>query len=72
MFWILLLLQINVLLQITRVLMFGKAILSNKKRGGPKGRGEHMGVQTVTEGLIASTAMIVSLTHFSNSFHSTV
>lgn len=72
MFWILLSLRINILLQIARVLMFGKAILSNKKCGGPKGRGERMGVQTVTEGLIASTATIVSLTHFSNSLHSTV
>ncbi|KAG6370445.1 hypothetical protein JVT61DRAFT_12064 [Boletus reticuloceps] len=39
--------------------MFGKAILSNKKCGGPKGRGERMGAQTVTEGLIAGTATIV-------------
>lgn len=43
--------------------MYGKAaISSNKKRGGPKGRGERMGVQTVTEGLISCTATIVSLT----------
>ncbi|KAI9574139.1 hypothetical protein HD554DRAFT_2165641 [Boletus coccyginus] len=48
-----------VLVKIARVLMFGKAILSNKKRGGPKGRGERMGAQTITEGLIASTATIV-------------
>jgi hypothetical protein len=52
--------------------MFGKAILWNKKCGGPKGQGEHMGAQTVMEGLIASTAMIVSLTLFSNSLYSTV
>lgn len=49
------------LFQIAHVLMFGKAILSHKKRGGPKGRGERMGAQTVTEGMIASTATIVSL-----------
>ncbi|KAI9572237.1 hypothetical protein HD554DRAFT_2168471 [Boletus coccyginus] len=48
-----------VLVKIACVLMFGKAILSNKKRGGPKGRGERMGAQTVIEGLIASTATIV-------------
>ena len=52
------------LLQIARVLIFGKASLSNKKRGGPKGRGEHMGVQTATEGLIASTATMVSVKLF--------
>ena len=52
----------NFFLQIARVLMFGKASLSNKKRGGPKGRGERMGAQTITEGLIAGTATMVSVT----------
>ncbi|KAF8123036.1 hypothetical protein EV363DRAFT_1455964 [Boletus edulis] len=51
--------QLSPILFIACVLMFEKAILSNKKRGGPKGQGERMGVQTVTEGLIASTATIV-------------
>ena len=55
-------LRFNFFLQIARVLMFGKASLSNKKRGGPKGRGERMGAQTVTEGLIAGTATMVSVT----------
>jgi hypothetical protein len=72
MFWILISLRINLLLQIARVLMFGKATLWNKKRGGPKGWGERMGAQTVTEGLIASTATIVSFTLFSNLLYSAV
>ena len=42
--------------------MFGKASLLNKKCGGPKGWGEGMGAQTVMEGLIASTATMVSVT----------
>jgi hypothetical protein len=72
MFWILISLRINLLLQIAHVLMFGKATLWNKKHGGPKGRGEHMGAQTVTEGLIASTATIVSFALFSNLLYSAV
>ena len=44
--------------------MFGKAILLNKKCGGPKGWGECMGAQTITEGLITSTATIISLSKF--------
>ncbi|KAG1850748.1 hypothetical protein C8R48DRAFT_778095 [Suillus tomentosus] len=42
-----------VLVKIIRVEVFGKAILGGKTRGHPKGRGLHMGVQSVSEGMIA-------------------
>ncbi|KAG2080499.1 hypothetical protein BD769DRAFT_1684959 [Suillus cothurnatus] len=54
-----------VLVKIVRVEMFGKAILSGKTWGHPKGRGLHMGAQSVSEGMIAGTAILAHflLTH---------
>jgi hypothetical protein len=43
-----------------RLLLFGKSSLSEKKKGRPKARGERMGAQCVTEGLVAGVAIIVS------------
>jgi hypothetical protein len=40
--------------------MFGKAILGGKTRGHPKGRGLHMGAESVTEGMIAGAAILAS------------
>jgi hypothetical protein len=42
-------------------MMYGKGVLTEKKRSGPKGRGQRMGVLSVTEGMVACTAIFVSL-----------
>ncbi|KIJ59111.1 hypothetical protein HYDPIDRAFT_33508 [Hydnomerulius pinastri MD-312] len=47
-----------VLVRIARVLIFGKSVLSQKKRGCPPGRGQRMGIQSVTEGLITGSAIL--------------
>lgn len=40
--------------------MYGKAILGGKTRGHPKGRGLRMDALSVTEGMIAGAAILVS------------
>ncbi|KAG1747467.1 hypothetical protein EDB19DRAFT_1826190 [Suillus lakei] len=54
-----------VLIKIVHVKVFGKAILGGKTRGHPKGRGLHMGTQSVSEGMIAGAAILAHflLTH---------
>lgn len=45
-----------------RLLLKGKSsLLGTKKRGGPKPRGEIMKVNGITEGMVASFAVMVSL-----------
>ena len=34
-------------------------VRGEKKKGGPKGRGQKAGAQSITEGLIASAAILV-------------
>ncbi|KIJ11285.1 hypothetical protein PAXINDRAFT_15821 [Paxillus involutus ATCC 200175] len=55
----------EILLNMVRLLLFGKSSLSEKKKGWPKARGERMGAQCVTEGLVAGVAIIARypLTH---------
>ncbi|KAG1861215.1 hypothetical protein F4604DRAFT_1929795 [Suillus subluteus] len=54
-----------VLVKIVCVEVFGKAILGGKTQGHPKGRGLHMGAQSVSEGMIAGAAILARflLTH---------
>ena len=54
------------LTQIIRVIIYGKSILKDKAktRGHPKGRGQHLGANSVTEGLIAAAAVVIHLTRF--------
>ncbi|KAI5989533.1 hypothetical protein EDD15DRAFT_2198490 [Pisolithus albus] len=47
-----------IIVSIIRVLVFGKASLSNQKRGRPKARGQRLGLTSVTEGLIAGAATL--------------
>ncbi|KAG1729318.1 uncharacterized protein EDB91DRAFT_1253063 [Suillus paluster] len=52
-----------VLVKIVRVEVFGKVILGGKTRGHPKGRGLHMGAQSVSEGMIAGAAILASFSY---------
>ncbi|KAG2134934.1 hypothetical protein BD769DRAFT_1664857 [Suillus cothurnatus] len=54
-----------VLIKIVHVKIFGKAILSGKTWGHPKGRGLRMGAQSVSEGMITGAAILAHflLTH---------
>jgi hypothetical protein len=40
--------------------MYGKSVLTEKRRPGPKGRDQWMGVLSVTEGMVACAAIFVS------------
>ncbi|KAI6138030.1 hypothetical protein BKA82DRAFT_4367869 [Pisolithus tinctorius] len=48
-----------ILVKVIRVLMFGKSILAENKRGWPPARGQKMGMLSVTEGLIAGACILV-------------
>ncbi|KIK79411.1 hypothetical protein PAXRUDRAFT_161356 [Paxillus rubicundulus Ve08.2h10] len=47
----------RILVNIACIIMYGKGILTNKKQPGPKGRGQQMGALSITEGMIACTAI---------------
>ncbi|KAI5981971.1 hypothetical protein EDD15DRAFT_2367786 [Pisolithus albus] len=47
-----------IIISIIRVLVFGKASLSNQKRGRPKARGQRLGLTSATEGLVAGAAIL--------------
>ncbi|KAF8833747.1 hypothetical protein BDN67DRAFT_985818 [Paxillus ammoniavirescens] len=47
----------QILVNIARIIMYGKGILTEKKRPGPKGRGQKMGTLSVTEGMVTCTAI---------------
>ncbi|KIJ15703.1 hypothetical protein PAXINDRAFT_11299 [Paxillus involutus ATCC 200175] len=42
----------QILVNIARIIMYGKGVLTEKKRPGPKGRGQKMGALSVTEGMV--------------------
>ena len=54
------------LIHLIRVIIYGKSILKDKAktRGCPKGRGQRLGANSVTEGLIAAAAVVICLTCF--------
>ncbi|KAL4062638.1 hypothetical protein V8B97DRAFT_2026721 [Scleroderma yunnanense] len=52
------LLKSRILLNMAYLLMFGKSLLSDKKRGQPRAIGELMGANCVTEGMIAGLAIM--------------
>ncbi|KAG2063880.1 hypothetical protein BDR04DRAFT_1122951 [Suillus decipiens] len=52
-----------VLVKIVCVEVFGKAILGGKTWDHPKGRGLHMGTQSVSEDMIAGMAILASLSY---------
>ncbi|KAL4069124.1 hypothetical protein J3A83DRAFT_4373410 [Scleroderma citrinum] len=52
------LLKSRILLNMACLLMFRKSLLSDKKRGQPRARGELMGANCVTEGMIAGPTIM--------------
>ncbi|KAI6146829.1 hypothetical protein BKA82DRAFT_32105 [Pisolithus tinctorius] len=49
----------QLLVNIIRVMVFGKGILMGKRRGGPQGRGQKLGISGTLAGLIAVAATFV-------------
>ncbi|KAI6027929.1 hypothetical protein BKA83DRAFT_4490450 [Pisolithus microcarpus] len=46
----------QLLVNIIRVMVFGKSVLAGKRRGGPQGRGQKLGISGASAGLIAIAA----------------